>query len=68
MKKGFGSNSFRFGAMVNDNPGPGAYVDPENVTHSNFKLQSDSYSRKGYGNGFIKNDKDRFRVTNYHPY
>ena len=66
-KKGFGSNGFRFTAQVSENPGPGTYIDPVNSSHSSLKLSSDSYSRKGYGNGFISSS-DRFKIDNYQPY
>eukprot|EP00826_Nyctotherus_ovalis_P003290 TRINITY_DN1066_c0_g1_i15.p1 TRINITY_DN1066_c0_g1~~TRINITY_DN1066_c0_g1_i15.p1 ORF type:complete len:312 (+),score=59.78 TRINITY_DN1066_c0_g1_i15:392-1327(+) len=37
------------------------------MTHSSLKLASDSFSRKGYGNGFISTS-DRFQIDNYQPY
>jgi len=66
-KKGFGSNGFRFTAQVSENPGPGSYIDPINRVNSSMRLTSDSFSRKGYGNGFISTS-DRFRIENYQPY
>ena len=66
-KKGFGSNGFRFTSQVSENPGPGAYIDPVKTSVNSFKQASDSYSRKGYGNGFISTSQ-RFRIDNYHPY
>ena len=55
-KKGFGSNSDRFQDIVSkpeneEEPGPGSYLKDNNL---NFMIrQSDSFSRKGFGNGFI---------------
>ncbi len=66
-KKGFGSNGFRFTTQISENPGPGSYIDPINQSHSSLRLTSDSFSRKGYGNGFISTS-DRFRIENYQPY
>jgi len=64
-KKGFGSNGFRFTVQASENPGPGAYIDP--ATHCSMRLVSDSYSKKGYGNGFISTS-ERFCIENYYPY
>ncbi len=66
-RKGFGSNGFRFVAQVSENPGPGAYIDPMGLSVNNFRQTSDSYSRKGFGNGFVSKS-DRFRIENYQPY
>lgn len=54
--KGFGSNVGRFGPACtsqdgSDEPGPGQYLEKQNLHKMN--LQSDSFSRKGFGNGFI---------------
>ena len=64
-RKGFNINAMRFSTEYNDNPGPGAYLDCEMLTTVN--LNSDSYSQKGLGNGFISQTK-RFKIDNYHPY
>eukprot|EP00002_Diphylleia_rotans_P012701 TRINITY_DN2486_c0_g1_i2.p1 TRINITY_DN2486_c0_g1~~TRINITY_DN2486_c0_g1_i2.p1 ORF type:complete len:283 (-),score=39.10 TRINITY_DN2486_c0_g1_i2:509-1357(-) len=44
---GFMSRVHRFDYGENENPGPGTYVN-----HEGFVRQSDSLSKKGYGNGF----------------
>ena len=67
IKKGFGSCGFRFNDHALDNPGPGTYIDPKKITGSSMKLVSESFSKKGYGNGFISTS-DRFRIENYYPY
>jgi hypothetical protein len=64
-RKGFGINAMRFSTEYNDNPGPGSYIDCEML--ATVKLNSDSFSQKGYGNGFISQTK-RFKIENYHPY
>eukprot|EP00826_Nyctotherus_ovalis_P042104 TRINITY_DN4298_c0_g1_i4.p1 TRINITY_DN4298_c0_g1~~TRINITY_DN4298_c0_g1_i4.p1 ORF type:complete len:399 (-),score=55.55 TRINITY_DN4298_c0_g1_i4:103-1299(-) len=66
-KKGFGSNGFRFTVQASENPGPGAYIDPTKNAHSSMRLISDSFSKKGYGNGFVS-ACERFRIENYYPY
>jgi hypothetical protein len=67
MRKGFGSNCYRFSGAVTENPGPGAYIDPARTSTDSFRMASDSYSRKGYGNGFI-GSRERFKIENYQPY
>lgn len=67
MRKGFGSNSFRFNATSSENPGPGAYIDPGRTSATNFNMVSDSYSRKGLGNGFVSTS-NRFKIENYYVY
>lgn len=67
ISKGFGSGSYRFSESVAEIPGPGAYIDPKLTASKCLKTQSDSYSKKGYGNGFIS-ENERFRITNYNPY
>jgi len=37
------------------------------VANCSLKLVSDSFSRKGYGNGFIS-ESERFKIDNYQPY
>jgi hypothetical protein len=64
-RKGFGSNAFRFTESENENPGPGQYPIAETVT--SIPPHSDSYSKKGYGNGFVSRNQ-RFRIENYHPF
>ena len=62
-KKGFGSNSERFTDALSrlstdKEPGPGSYLQEYDT---NFMLKkSESFSRKGYGNGFISKH-DRFK-------
>lgn len=65
--KGFGSNTYRFNSSNIDSPGPGSYVDPKKTSVASLRLSCDSYSKKGYGNGFISKN-DRFRIDNYLPY
>ncbi len=67
VPKGFGSNAFRFSESHSEVPGPGTYLDPSKLVASSLRLVSDSYSRKGYGNGFIS-QRERFRIENYLPY
>ncbi|XP_071964528.1 O(6)-methylguanine-induced apoptosis 2-like [Antedon mediterranea] len=58
-KKGFGSQSKRFSHEkdVNENPGPGSYV-----SHGRATSDKSSYSKKGYGVGFVS--KTRRNVRN----
>ena len=65
--KGFGSATFRFTNNAPANPGPGSYIDPKKTASTCLRMSSDSYSKKGYGNGFIS-EKDRFHIDNYIPY
>ena len=66
-KKGFGSNSFRFLSCVSENPGPGSYINPTNIENSSFRVTSNSFSKKGFGNGFVS-ETERFKIDNYHSY
>eukprot|EP00826_Nyctotherus_ovalis_P042105 TRINITY_DN4298_c0_g2_i1.p1 TRINITY_DN4298_c0_g2~~TRINITY_DN4298_c0_g2_i1.p1 ORF type:complete len:391 (+),score=56.56 TRINITY_DN4298_c0_g2_i1:57-1229(+) len=63
-KKGFGSKGFRFATRLSDNPGPGSYFDSVN---SSLQFASESFSKKGFGNGFVSTCS-RFRIENYYPY
>jgi hypothetical protein len=63
-KKGFGIAEQRFQIKEDPEdvlPGPGHYH------NRNYINQTNSFSTKGYGNGFISSDK-RFRIANYYPY
>lgn len=69
-KKGFGSNSERFKGIfarpdTEGEPGPGSYIN-QSIMDSMLK-KSDSYSRKGYGNGFISKF-DRFKNNDLFQY
>ena len=74
LKKGFGSNSLRFvGPQSYHNsgldPGPGQYLN-ENSLNQMLK-KSESFSKKGLGNGFISR-VDRFKngelyLRSYNP-
>jgi len=66
-KKGFGSKGFRFATKISNNPGPGAYYDGAKVINKSLHFTSDSFSKKGYGNGFVSTC-NRFRIDNYHSY
>ena len=62
-KQGFGSNSERFQETFTTNkedplPGPGSYL--SDASTNMMLKKSESYSRKGYGNGFISK-YDRFK-------
>ncbi len=62
-RSGFGSNAFRFGYNYNENPGPGHYPG----VHTSLKVDSKSFSEKGYGNGFVSKNQ-RCIIINYHPF
>ena len=49
--KGFGSNALRFVSELQEDPGPGHYESQTALSSMNVK--SASYSKKGFGNGFI---------------
>jgi len=66
-KKELGNKCYKIIENFGENPGPGHYIDPAKASNSSFKLHSDSFSKKGYGNGFISNTK-RFPVNNCYPY
>ena len=58
QKQGFGSNSERFKGIFSkppqidgELPGPGSYLSEANLNY--MMKKSDSFSRKGFGNGFI---------------
>ena len=65
-KKGFNTSEFRFVSKPSENPGPGSYIDPVSNRNSSLKIVSDSYSKKGYGNGFASRSY-RFPFENYMP-
>ena len=70
-KKGFGSNSERFNEFgvgglsrpetASEEPGPGSYLLENSI--SSMMKRSESFSKKGYGNGFISK-ADRFVKRN----
>mmetsp|Transcript_27200 Transcript_27200/g.24087 ORF Transcript_27200/g.24087 Transcript_27200/m.24087 type:complete len:291 (+) Transcript_27200:38-910(+) len=49
--KAFGSKSIRFFEYVNEDPGPGSYTHAQSTSLMGKKKQS--FSKKGFGNGFI---------------
>ena len=52
----FGSKSIRFFEYINEDPGPGSYTNNESINLIGRNKQS--YSKKGFGNGFIsKNER-----------
>jgi hypothetical protein len=53
-KEGFGGRVVRFQDAQKDIPGPGVY---HNVKHHSLVRHSDSLSRKGYGAGFVSQDR-----------
>ncbi|XP_033120954.1 O(6)-methylguanine-induced apoptosis 2-like [Anneissia japonica] len=57
-RKGFGSQSKRFGhgRDINENPGPGSYVG-----HGQATSDKSSYSKKGYGVGFVSKTQRNVR-------
>jgi hypothetical protein len=62
-REGFGSQTSRFGAeLVNDNPGPGAYLAPG----STVLWDAPSIGKRGYGNGFASRTKRDDRVPATH--
>jgi hypothetical protein len=52
-KNGFWGRTLRFTEADNENPGPGAYTTQKQTAET----ASDSFSKKGYGNGFVSKTK-----------
>lgn len=52
-KNGFWGRTLRFTESDNELPGPGAYA----AATSSFENNSESFSKKGYGNGFVSKTK-----------
>ena len=61
-KKAFGASAVRFQINTNENPGPGSFNQNRKIKPARFK---ESYSKKGYTNGFASNAERRVGNIRY---